>query len=208
MVSFLTDEELRLRFEVEEFLYREADLLDEQRFEEWLDLFTEDARYYMPIRRNVPVDKRDNENTRERRDMSWFDESKETLRKRVAQIRTGVHWAEEPISRVSHIVSNVRILDTEPEELGMGEIKVRCRFVVYRNRLEDEVGDLLFVLVNIARYLSLDPESALRKTNRKFRRRFQWIEERLRERGRAMPQATLDEMESLWQESKQLEKTP
>jgi 3-phenylpropionate/cinnamic acid dioxygenase small subunit len=138
MVSFLTDEELRLRFEVEEFLYREADLLDEQRFEEWLDLFTEDARYYMPIRRNVPVDKRDNENTRERRDMSWFDESKETLRKRVAQIRTGVHWAEEPISRVSHIVSNVRILDTEPEELGMGEIKVRCRFVVYRNRLEDE----------------------------------------------------------------------
>ena len=50
-----------------------------------------------------------------------------------------------------------------------------------RARLEDEVGDLLFVLVNIARYLSLDPESALRKTNRKFRRRFQYLEERLRE---------------------------
>jgi MazG family protein len=74
-----------------------------------------------------------------------------------------------------------------------------------RARLEDEVGDLLFVLVNIARYLSLDPESALRKTNRKFRRRFQWMEERMRERGKKLPEATLEELESLWQESKQQE---
>ena len=72
-----------------------------------------------------------------------------------------------------------------------------------RERLEDEVGDLLFVLVNIARYLSLDPESALRKTNRKFRRRFQYLEDKLRQRGRKPSDASLDEMESLWQESKQ-----
>jgi MazG family protein len=71
-----------------------------------------------------------------------------------------------------------------------------------RSRLEDEVGDLLFVLVNIARYLALDPESALRKTNRKFRRRFQYLEDRLREQGRKPSGASLDEMESLWQESK------
>jgi ATP diphosphatase len=77
-----------------------------------------------------------------------------------------------------------------------------------RARLEDEVGDLLFVLVNIARYLSLDAESALRKTNRKFRRRFQWMEERMRARGKKLPEATLEEMESLWQESKQQERTP
>ena len=77
-----------------------------------------------------------------------------------------------------------------------------------RARLEDEVGDLLFVLVNIARYLSLDPESALRKTNRKFRRRFQWMEERMRARGKKLPEATLEEMESLWQESKQQEPAP
>lgn len=77
-----------------------------------------------------------------------------------------------------------------------------------RSRLEDEVGDLLFVLVNIARYLSLDAESALRKTNRKFRRRFQWMEERMRARGKKLPEATLEEMESLWQESKQQERTP
>ncbi len=75
-----------------------------------------------------------------------------------------------------------------------------------RERLEDEVGDLLFVLVNIARYLSLDPESALRKTNRKFRRRFQWMEERLRQTGRTPAEASLEELESLWQESKQEEK--
>ena len=75
-----------------------------------------------------------------------------------------------------------------------------------RARLEDEVGDLLFVLVNIARYLSLDPESALRKTNRKFRRRFEYLEDRLRQQGRKPADASLDEMESLWQESKQQDK--
>jgi nucleoside triphosphate diphosphatase len=75
-----------------------------------------------------------------------------------------------------------------------------------RSRLEDEVGDLLFVLVNVARYLALDPESALRKTNRKFRRRFEYLEGKLREQGRKPADATLEQMEGLWQESKQQEK--
>jgi len=74
-----------------------------------------------------------------------------------------------------------------------------------RQHVEDEVGDLFFVLVNIARYLSVDPESALRKTNRKFRRRFSWLEERLREQGRSLEEATLEEMEALWQQAKTLE---
>ncbi len=77
-----------------------------------------------------------------------------------------------------------------------------------RGRLEDEVGDLFFVLVNIARYLSLDPESALRKTNRKFRRRFQWMEERLQASGRGPQQASMDELEELWQQAKQREQQP
>ncbi len=72
-------------------------------------------------------------------------------------------------------------------------------------RLEDEVGDLLFVLVNIARYLALDPESALRKTNRKFSRRFEYLEGKLREQGRKLSETSLEEMEALWQESKRLE---
>lgn len=75
-----------------------------------------------------------------------------------------------------------------------------------RERLEDEVGDLFFVLVNVARYLSLDPESALRKTNRKFKQRFQYLEERLHASGRDIHNVSLAEMESLWQESKQLER--
>jgi len=72
--------------------------------------------------------------------------------------------------------------------------------------LEEEVGDLFFVLVNIARYLSLDPESALRKTNRKFKRRFQWMEARLHESSRSADQAPMEELESLWQQAKAQEK--
>jgi nucleoside triphosphate diphosphatase len=74
-----------------------------------------------------------------------------------------------------------------------------------RARLEDEVGDLFFVLVNIARYLSLDSESALKKTNRKFRRRFQWMEARLRASGRGPAEATEGELEALWRQAKEHE---
>jgi uncharacterized protein YabN with tetrapyrrole methylase and pyrophosphatase domain len=76
-----------------------------------------------------------------------------------------------------------------------------------RLKLEEEVGDLFFVLVNIARYVAVDPESALKKTNRKFKRRFQWMEARLRESGRKAEQASLEELESLWQQAKELEKS-
>ena len=77
-----------------------------------------------------------------------------------------------------------------------------------RHRLEEEVGDMFFVLVNIARYLALDPESALKKTNRKFKRRFQWMEEQLRASGREAQDATMDELESLWRRAKQQEREP
>jgi MazG family protein len=75
-----------------------------------------------------------------------------------------------------------------------------------QSRLEEEVGDLFFVMVNIARYLSVDPESALRRMNRKFKSRFQWMEERLHEAGRTADQADLDELESLWQQAKREER--
>jgi nucleoside triphosphate diphosphatase len=74
-----------------------------------------------------------------------------------------------------------------------------------RDHVEGEVGDLFFVLVNIARYLSVDPESALRKTNKKFRRRFNWMEEHLRQHNRTLEQATPQKMEELWQQAKTLE---
>jgi len=78
----------------------------------------------------------------------------------------------------------------------------------FRQRIEEEVGDMFFVLVNIARYLSIDPESALKKTNRKFKRRFQWMEDQLRASGRSPAQASMDELETLWQSSKEKDKLP
>jgi MazG family protein len=68
--------------------------------------------------------------------------------------------------------------------------------------LEDELGDLLFVLVNLARFVKVDPEQALRKTNAKFRRRFGYVERKLAERGRSTGESSIEEMESLWQEAK------
>ena len=76
-----------------------------------------------------------------------------------------------------------------------------------QSRLEEEVGDLFFVLVNIARYLSIDPESALRKTNRKFKRRFQWMEARLHESGRSAEEVSTEELETLWQHAKAEERS-
>jgi len=68
--------------------------------------------------------------------------------------------------------------------------------------LEDELGDLLFVLVNLARFVKVDPEQALRKANAKFRRRFGYVEQKLAERGKKPADSTINEMEALWQEAK------
>jgi MazG family protein len=69
-------------------------------------------------------------------------------------------------------------------------------------RVREELGDLLFAVTNIARHLNVEPEAALKLTNRKFRRRFGYIERKFSERGQTFDAATLDEMESLWQEAK------
>jgi 3-phenylpropionate/cinnamic acid dioxygenase small subunit len=134
---------LLLKQEVEDLLYREADLLDERRYEEWLDLFTDDARYWMPMRRNVPRDEPEREFTRQGADVNWFDEGKDTLTRRVKQILTGVHWAEEPPSRICHMVSNVQILETSPAGPSPTEVAVKSRFLVYRNRVETETDVLV-----------------------------------------------------------------
>jgi len=72
-------------------------------------------------------------------------------------------------------------------------------------RIESEVGDLFFVLVNLARFLDVDPESALRRTMQKFRRRFEAMENQSHEQGRHLEEMSLDEMEALWQNSKSVE---
>jgi uncharacterized protein YabN with tetrapyrrole methylase and pyrophosphatase domain len=70
------------------------------------------------------------------------------------------------------------------------------------DKIEDEVGDLLFVVVNLARFLKIDPEQALRRTNTKFRRRFAFVEAGMEEQGQTFEQAKIDEMEALWQKAK------
>ena len=134
---------LLLKQEIEEFLYREADLLDERRYEDWLALVAEDVRYWMPMRRNVKVGEPEREFTRAGQDINWFDEGKETLTRRVKQILTGMHWAEEPVSRISHMVSNVRLIEVNPSAAKPAEVTVRCRFLIYRNRVETETDILV-----------------------------------------------------------------
>lgn len=129
----------RLKADVEDFYYHEADLLDERRFRGWLELLTEDITYFMPIRRNVKFGQHAaRENTKRGEGISWFDEDKWTLTKRVEQILTGVHYAEEPLSRISHMVSNVQIKGARPEIDDAGELDVTSRFLVYQNRVQYE----------------------------------------------------------------------
>ena len=99
-------ERLLLEREIERFLYAEAELLDERKFSEWLDLMADDVHYFMPQRRNVKFGEQARENSDPESEISWFDEGKVTLAGRVRQLNTGLHWAEEPLSRVCHIISS------------------------------------------------------------------------------------------------------
>ncbi len=136
-------DQVLLKNEIEEFLYHEAELLDERHYEDWLELLTEDIRYWMPIRRNVKFGELDREYTREGQDINWFDEGKDTLTRRVNQILTGVHWAEEPLSRIAHMVSNVQVLRATPSWSEPEEATAKCRFLIYRNRVETETDILV-----------------------------------------------------------------
>lgn len=129
---------LLLKAEIEEFFAAEAELLDSRRYEDWLALFADDIRYFMPMARNVPADELAREYTAEGADANWIDEGMETLRQRVTQLATGVHWAEQPPSRTTHMVSNLNLAAIRPDAAAPDEVETRCRFLVYRNRLEDE----------------------------------------------------------------------
>lgn len=129
---------LLLKETVADFLAHEADLLDARRFEDWLDLLTPDIRYWMPVVRSVTSDDLDRAFTVEGADANWFDEGIETLRQRVTQLATGIHWAEQPPSRTTHMVSNLTIASVAPDLKAPREVVARCRFLVYRNRHDDE----------------------------------------------------------------------
>jgi MazG family protein len=92
-----------------------------------------------------------------------------------------------------------QVLEKLHEELA--EFDAACKSGA-QDHIEDELGDLLFVIVNMARFVKVDPEQALRRTNAKFRRRFGHIEGRLKEQGRTVKGTSIDELEALWQEAK------
>lgn len=128
-----------IKREIEEFLYDEAELLDRRDFRAWLDSLAEDLVYFMPIMFNVKSGEHArHEKTRLAKDMSWFNEGKWTLGKRAEQILTGVHWAEEPLSRVCRLVSNVQLTSIETNARDELEVGVRSRFIIYQNRCEYE----------------------------------------------------------------------
>jgi 3-phenylpropionate/cinnamic acid dioxygenase small subunit len=97
-------------------------------------LLTDDVQYSMPMVRNVPHTALDREYTAPGRDAAWFDEGKKELSLRVEQILSGDHWAEEPLSRTTHLVANIRVAQQD------GDVAtVNSRFIVYRTRLETDV---------------------------------------------------------------------
>jgi len=131
--------------EVEQFLYREARLLDERRFHEWLELLTDDVRYWMGGRTNrypkiskaiaiLDPDRYVEDDLIKENELSIFDETKQTLGARVARLDTGMAWAEDPPSRSRHLITNVEV---EPGQ-SANEVNVYSNFMVYRSRAETE----------------------------------------------------------------------
>ena len=124
---------VELHYEISQFLYREAKLLDDWKFREWLDVMADDVSYVL---RTTP-----NAQTRDRRrsvepPTTWvFNDNKHLLERRVARLETGMAWAEEPPSRTTHMVSNVIVEPTEVE----GEYDVYVTYLLYRTQKEKDV---------------------------------------------------------------------
>ena len=120
-----------LQHEVEQFLYREVRMLAEGRFEEWLDLFTEDSRYLMPIRETTATRE---ESERGEEFLPHVDDDKDFMRARVQRLRHHLAHAEQPPSRLRYFVSNIEVEDADGAEAG--GLDVRCNLMVYQSRLE------------------------------------------------------------------------
>jgi 3-phenylpropionate/cinnamic acid dioxygenase small subunit len=135
--------------EVEQFLYREARLLDERRFHEWLELFTDDVRYWMVTRSNLyprsskaiailnpgrPNPGHNLDETADENALAILDETKKTLEGRVARLETGMAWAEDPPSRTRHLIANIEVAPGGTSS----EFAAYSNFIVYRNRSESE----------------------------------------------------------------------
>jgi 3-phenylpropionate/cinnamic acid dioxygenase small subunit len=123
-----------LRCNIEDFLYLEAELLDDRKLREWLDLLTDDVRYWMPIRHN-PLERSEDlsDELAKPGEGYYFDDDKKSLRIRVERVYSKTAWAEIPPSRTRHLISNIRIKKDDGSE-----IEVHANFLVYRTRMETD----------------------------------------------------------------------
>lgn len=124
--------EMLTQYEVERFYYDEAALLDAHSYEQWLDLFSDDTHYFMPIRRTRSSRELDKQFTRPG-EMAFIDDIKPHLKGRVRKLATGKSWAEDPPSRTRHFITNIRVIEDRTEEL-----EVEANFHLYRTRLKSE----------------------------------------------------------------------
>ena len=123
-----------LRHEIEEFLYFEAELLDDRKLREWFELLADDIRYWMPIRHNLferPDDIRDE--LSKPGEGFYFDDDRKSLKIRVERAYARNAWAEMPPSRTRHLITNIRIKNDDGRE-----IEVHSNFLVYRTRMEND----------------------------------------------------------------------
>jgi biphenyl 2,3-dioxygenase beta subunit len=147
-----------LRYKIENFFYLEAELLDEHRLREWLELFTDDVHYWMPIRHN-PLD-RPREVVDELSppgESYYFNDNKETLRIRAERFYAKNAWAEMPPSRTRHLISNIRVKKDDGRE-----IEVQSNFIVYRTRMERDEDFFVGTRTDILRRVNGDFKIARR----------------------------------------------
>jgi 3-phenylpropionate/cinnamic acid dioxygenase small subunit len=123
-----------LEREIAAFLYREAELLDSNRLEEWLGILTEDVTYEMPVRVT-----REGGNAQVSSEMSHFSEDRHSLELRVKRLNTNFGWAENPPSRTRRFISNIRVEETQ----NANEVKAQSYFLLYRSRGDSSEADLI-----------------------------------------------------------------
>jgi len=129
-----------VHFEVEQLYYEEAELLDEGRFTDWLDLLADDLEYWMPTRTNR-LRRQQAMSIAVRGEAAFYDETKESLAWRIRRFDSGMAWAEDPPSRTRHLVSNVVVRHVDPSQYAGftdDDYVARSAFLVYRNRLQHE----------------------------------------------------------------------
>jgi 3-phenylpropionate/cinnamic acid dioxygenase small subunit len=129
-----------VHFEVGQFYYEEAELLDDGRFADWLELLADDLDYWMPTRTNR-LRRQQALSIAARGEAAFYDETKESLAWRIRRFDSGMAWAEDPPSRTRHLITNVVVRHVDPSqhrEFSVDDLEVRSAFLVYRNRLQRE----------------------------------------------------------------------